>query len=65
MTSSPLSLDQLTPQVSGEDKVKAAKRAAKQLYNFTSLNGMFVLLLAGTKEQNAVAGVTVRRLAEP
>ena len=44
-----------------EDRVSAAKSAAEQLYNFTSVNGMFVLLLAGTKTQNAVAGVVIRR----
>ena len=44
-----------------EDRLQAARTAAEQLYNFTSVNGMFVLLLAGTKTQNAVAGVVIRR----
>ena len=44
-----------------EDRLAAATTAAQQLYNFTSVNGMFVVLLAGTKTQNAVAGVVIRR----
>jgi len=47
-------------QDEGERATKV-KKYAKKLFNFTSINGMFVLLMAGTKSQNAVAGIVIRK----
>ena len=43
------------------DRLSKAQEAAATLHNFTSINGMFMLILAGTETQNAVAGVTLRK----
>ena len=43
------------------DRLSKAQEAAADLHNFTSINGMFILILAGTDTQNAVAGVTLRK----
>ena len=45
----------------GADHLVKAQKAAASLHDFTSINGMFVLLLAGTETQNAVAGVVLRK----
>jgi len=45
----------------GADHLVKAQKAAATLHDFTSINGMFVLLLAGTETQNAVAGVVLRK----
>jgi len=48
--------------VSEEGEPEAvARAAAATLHGFTSVNGMFVLLLAGTPAASAVAGVLVRK----
>lgn len=48
--------------VSEEGEPEAvARAAAATLHGFTSVNGMFVLLLAGTPAASAVAGVVVRK----
>lgn len=48
--------------VSEEEEGEAvARAAAATLHGFTSVNGMFVLLLAGTPVASAVAGVVVRK----
>jgi len=44
-----------------EDRLSKAQEAATTLHNFTSINGMFILILAGTETQNAVAGVILRK----
>jgi len=44
-----------------EKRITKAKKFAKKLFKFTSINGMFILLLAGTRTQNAVAGVVIRK----
>ena len=43
---------------------KACRRAEKfcqELYSHTSTNGLFLLILAGSKENNAAAGVTLNK----
>merc|ERR1719154_547653 len=45
-------------EVEGEEK---AKKFAKKLYDFTSVNGMFLTLLGGTDKQNAVAGIVIKK----
>ena len=44
-----------------EDKPKQLKKLAKKMLGVTSVNGMFILLAAGTPSQNAVAGITVKK----
>ena len=41
--------------------VKRVKKFTKQLINHTSLNGMFMVLFSGTKTQNAVAGIVIKK----
>eukprot|EP00092_Neocalanus_flemingeri_P015543 GFUD01016825.1.p1 GENE.GFUD01016825.1~~GFUD01016825.1.p1 ORF type:complete len:643 (+),score=200.69 GFUD01016825.1:177-2105(+) len=48
-------------EVEGEEKAKIIKKYAKKLYDFTSLNGMFMTLLGGTTKQNAVAGIVIKK----
>merc|ERR1719158_2717490 len=43
------------------ERLIKAQEAAASLHNFTSINGMFMLILGGTESQNAVAGVTLRK----
>ena len=43
------------------DRLSKAQEAAATLHNFTSINGMFMLILGGTESQSAVAGVTLRK----
>jgi len=45
----------------GEEKAKKVKKFANKLYDFTSVNGMFLTLLGGTTEQNAVAGIVIKK----
>ena len=48
----------------GEDRErddKKIKKFTKKLFSHTSLNGMFIVLLAGTNSQNSVAGILVKR----
>ena len=50
--------------VQGEDletNDKKIKKFTKKLFSHTSVNGMFLLLLAGTSSQNSVAGIVVKR----
>ena len=44
-----------------ETKVKRMKKFTKKMYEHTSVNGMFMLILSGTKNQNSVAGVIVKK----
>jgi len=44
-----------------ETKVKRLKKFTKKMYEHTSVNGMFMLILSGTKNQNSVAGVIVKK----
>merc|ERR1712059_93312 len=48
----------------GEERAKKTKKFAKKLHNFTSVNGMFMLLLGGTDKQNGVAGIVIRKPEE-
>ena len=47
-----------------ETNDKKIKKFTKKLFSHTSLNGMFLLLLAGTNSQNSVAGIVVKRPVE-
>jgi len=47
-----------------DKKIKKVKKYSKILHNHTSLNGMFLLLLAGSSNQNGVVGVVVRKSEE-
>jgi len=53
---------QLKDQEKNEDKT--VKKFIKKLFNHTSVNGMFMVLVAGTKSQNAVAGIIVKKPEE-
>ena len=44
-----------------ESKVKRMKKFTKKLYEHTSVNGMFMLIMSGTKNQNSVAGIVVKK----
>ena len=44
-----------------ETNDKKIKKFTKKLFSHTSVNGMFLLLLAGTSSQNSVAGIVVKR----
>jgi len=52
-------------EVEGEEKAKKVKKFSKTLFDFTSINGMFLVLLGGTTEQNAVAGIVIKKPEEP
>ena len=41
--------------------VKNLKKFSKKMYDHTSVNGMFMIMLAGTKNQNSVAGIVVKK----
>jgi len=47
-----------------EEKMKKVKKYSKKLHCFTSINGMFLLVLAGTETQNGVVGVVIRKPEE-
>jgi len=52
-------------QLSDQEKVdKNVKKFTKKLYDHTSVNGMLMVLLAGTNSQNSVAGIVVKRPEE-
>jgi len=54
-------------ELGGLDKLEADKKIkkfTKKLYSHTSVNGMFLVLLAGTKSQNSVAGIVVKKPEE-
>jgi len=51
-------------ELEGEEKVKKMKKFAKKLYDFTSINGMFLTVLGGTTKQNGVAGVVIKKPEE-
>ena len=53
---------QLKDPEKNEDKT--IKKFTKKLFNHTSVNGMFMVLVAGTKSQNAVAGIIVKKPEE-
>jgi len=44
-----------------ESKAKSIKKFTKKMFEFTSVNGMFMIMLAGTKSQNALAGIVVKK----
>ena len=44
-----------------ESKVKRMKKFTKKMYEHTSVNGMFMLIMSGTKNQNSVAGIVVKK----
>jgi len=44
-----------------EKKIKKTKKISKKLYEHTSVNGMFVILLGGTTKQNGVAGIVIKK----
>ena len=52
-------------EMEGEEKAKKVKKFSKTLFDFTSINGMFLVLLGGTAEQNAVAGIVIKKPEEP
>eukprot|EP00090_Calanus_glacialis_P004236 TRINITY_DN13135_c0_g1_i1.p1 TRINITY_DN13135_c0_g1~~TRINITY_DN13135_c0_g1_i1.p1 ORF type:complete len:630 (-),score=236.77 TRINITY_DN13135_c0_g1_i1:28-1917(-) len=51
-------------KVEGEEKMKKVNKFAKKLYDFTSINGMFMTVLGGTTKQNAVAGIVIKKPEE-
>jgi len=44
-----------------EERVKKVKKFSKKLYDFTSLNGMFLTVLGGDAKQNAIAGIVIKK----
>jgi len=42
-----------------EEKIKKVKKFSKKLFDFTSVNGMFLTVLGGDAKQNAVAGIVI------
>ena len=51
----------VVPSQEEEDKAKMIKKFTKKMYDFTSVNGFFMLLLSGTQSQNAVAGMIIKK----
>ena len=51
----------VVPGKEEENKAKMIKKFTKKMYDFTSINGFFMVLLSGTQSQNAVAGVIVKK----
>merc|ERR1719158_837519 len=47
-----------------EDKIKKVKRFSKKLFDFTSVNGMFLTVMGGDSKQNAVAGIVIKKAEE-
>ena len=47
-----------------EEKIKRVKKYSKKLYDFTSINGMFLTVLGGTTKQNAIAGIVIKKPEE-
>jgi len=54
----------LEDQKSSEQKIKKVTKYSKKLHSFTSINGMFLLLLAGTDQQNGMVGVVIKKPEE-
>ena len=44
-----------------ENKAMMIKKFTKKMFDFTSINGFFMVLLSGTKSQNAMAGMIVKK----
>ena len=51
----------VVPSQEEENKAKMIKKFTKKMYDFTSVNGFFMVLLSGTQSQNAVAGMIVKK----
>ena len=51
----------VVPGKEEENKAKMIKKFTKKMYDFTSINGFFMVLLSGTQSQNAVAGMIVKK----
>jgi len=47
-----------------EEKIKKVKKFSKKLFDFTSVNGMFLTVLGGDAKQNAVAGIVIKKAEE-
>ena len=47
-----------------EDKIKKVKKFSKKLFDFTSVNGMFLTVMGGDSKQNAVAGIVIKKAEE-
>merc|ERR1711874_367701 len=44
-----------------EDVMKKVKKMAKKMFGFTSLNGLFMLILGGDSKQNGVVGIALNK----
>jgi len=47
-----------------KDKVQKVKKYSKKLFEHTSLNGMFMIILGGNNTHNAVAGIVIKKTQE-
>jgi len=47
-----------------EEKIKKVKKFSKKLFDFTSLNGMFLTVMGGDAKQNAIAGIVIKKAEE-
>ena len=46
---------------SPEERMKRVKKMAKKMFGFTSLNGLFMLILGGTSKQNGMVGLALKK----